>query len=126
MEDLRKVSDLESNPEDKTALCEQTEQTYKQSIDLMNEKEQLEQADADKKKVQELQTKSNDLEDVLKSMKAKAEAALEFLTVSPHCTQLLTLKIVEVVKIIEATIAEATAGPKLEGSDYLAQTRFVR
>ena len=51
----------------------------------------------------------NDVEDVLKSMKAKAEAALEFLTVSPHCTQPLTLKIIEVVKIIEANIADATA-----------------
>ena len=53
-------------------------------------------------------------------MKAKAEAALEYITVSPHCTQLLTLNIVEVVKIIEAKIAEATAGPKLEDSVYLA------
>ena len=34
------------------------------------------------------------------------------------------MNIVEVLKIIEAKIAEATAGPKLEGSDYLAKTNL--
>ena len=50
--DLRKTSDLESNLEDKTAVCEQTEQTYKQSIDMMNEKEQPEPVDSDRKTIQ--------------------------------------------------------------------------
>ena len=52
VEDLRKTSDLESNLEDKTAVREQTEQKYNQSTDMMNEKEQPEPVDSDRKTIQ--------------------------------------------------------------------------